>query len=555
MSNICKTRPGMTTGNTNANYINNNVKLEAVGTNTQPLSMFNSDGSVQGQKSRYAGTKSYVNNVDWNNENKNQINLGGENMKNENLWTTKGTFGSNAMPSGVGKAGDLPKQWSFVNGAGTAQTTTTQTTPVVNNSTTPTITQPVNQPVLSPSGADWGNAVNNNQQTQQTTMVNGQPVVDLAANAIAAIKKLAGSILEIVPHLNDEKFNELVKVYEFAGLKDEFLEMSGRKNSYLDRPLLTEALNEINMVFTENNNNNANLNNTLNNIVNVLNTTGSYDARNVYDFIDLAMRSGVIPQTIWNDPMRRNLAKVCNMAANYKRANSGVGETGADWGNRFNNNNMNNNQVQPVGTVRQINTSASYWPINGNISSGATTNFNNVNNNVQQVNTQNRVVPWYEQPQGQMINGGVVGASYVNNNVNMNNSSVVQPNSIAQWYQTPSNNTVQGNNGMIQPMNMSNNALGQYYSNNVQQVNTVNNGNKEWWQQYVVQNNGGSNGVMMYTSTQNNGNGYVGNSNNMIQGVQNVNNNVGSYNFHTPGSQVVQQTSVATTGRCPVYFN
>lgn len=327
-----------------------------VGTNSQPLSMFNSDGTIPGstvtETSRYAGTNAYVENKNWNVNTNTQ---GGNNMAG-NAWTIAGgvnsATGTNTTTGGAA--------WSFANTPSTTQATTVATpttaqATVVGGGVTPGMAQPTQTIATSPSGANWGTSTNPNPVVNT-----GNPVVagapDLAAAAVQAIKNLAGKISEIVPRLNDDEFNDLVKIYELAGLKDEFLQKSGRQNSYLDRALLTEALNEVNMVFTENNTKNANVNNALTNIVNMLNTTGQYDARNIYAFIDQAMSSGMIPQTIWQDPMRQHLARVCQMAANHKRGTApGMSASGANWGAGYN---ANTNATQGYGAWAGYNTNS-----------------------------------------------------------------------------------------------------------------------------------------------------------------------------------------------------
>ena len=301
MSNITKTRIGMTT----CDYIgNNNITYNTTTDSSNSLSMFNKDGSVSDTtKSKYAGNSCGA----WDEQNQNKS--GGSKMT---AWSTEN---GNPVTQNNGVVNSAPSlegtSWSFADDSNTSTTTAPATTTTQSN--------------LSPSGANWGDKV----LPQTPVSVGNAP--DLVANAVESIKNLAGKILDIVPNLNDDEFNNLVNIYELAGLKDEFLELSGRKNSYLDRALVTEALNEANMVFTENNTNNSNLNSTLTRMVQVLNSSGHYDARNVYDFLEKAMASGMIPQTVWNDPMRRNLARVCQMANNYKKHIGQYGSSGANW--------------------------------------------------------------------------------------------------------------------------------------------------------------------------------------------------------------------------------
>ena len=384
MSNITKTRIGMTT----CDYIgNSNITYDTTTNGSNSLSMFNKDGSVSDTtKSKYAGNNFST----WEEQNQNN-NLGGNNMT---AWSTENGNPVTQNNSMVNSAPSLEgTTWSFVDDGNTSTTTTPVATTTQSN--------------LSPSGANWGDKV------VPPVSVNAGNV-DLVANAVDSIKKLAGKILDIVPNLNDDEFNSLVAIYELAGLKDEFLELSGRKNSYLDRALVTEALNEANMVFTENNTNNSNLNSTLTRMVQVLNSSGHYDARNVYDFLEKAMSSGMIPQTVWNDPMRRNLARVCQMANNYKKHTGQYGSSGANWNRSNTINNVNNNGLtyQSNNMSNQVNTNNTDW---GAWVESPTTTQNNSCNSYAPVN-----IPYAGSP-----------TTTVSSNVNSN---------VAVWNQQNGNN-------------------------------------------------------------------------------------------------------------------
>ena len=421
MSNITKTRIGMTT----CDYIgNNNITYNTTTDGSNSLSMFNKDGSVSDTtKSKYAGNSCGA----WDEQNQNKS--GGSKMT---AWSTEN---GNPVTQNNGVVNSAPSlegtSWSFADDSNTSTTTTPVTTTTQSN--------------LSPSGANWGDKV----LPQTPVSVSNAP--DLVANAVESIKNLAGKILDIVPNLNDDEFNNLVNIYELAGLKDEFLELSGRKNSYLDRALVTEALNEANMVFTENNTNNSNLNSTLTRMVQVLNSSGHYDARNVYDFLEKAMASGMIPQTVWNDPMRRNLARVCQMANNYKKHTGQYGSSGANWNrSAVVNNNVNNNGLTyQTNMNNQVNTNNTDW---GAWVESPTTQNNNNCNSYAPVN-----IPYAGSPTTTVstnVNPGV--AVWNQQNGNSGNNTPAYGMNSAVMDQNPIASTGTGNNYNGTQVNMGN---------------------------------------------------------------------------------------------------
>lgn len=303
---------------------NGNVKY-GIGNGT---TLFNTDGSIPAATSRYKDNKGYINNDQWSGNM-----IGGKNMGNLGMWKMEGsTIG------GVVDTSQNAGQQNLVNGtqgvAG-AQNTSPLAQYMSGGQQTGTVT--VAQPGVQNNGdINWGDSVNIANQPNGSYVNPGQ--IDKVNPAKMAVKKLAGKLLKLSQELNDEEFNELVKLFDLADIKDDFVQRSGRQNSYLDRQLLVEALNQCHMVFLENNTKNANLQNQLQQMATTLNNTGIYDAANVYNFMLEAVGNSAIPMNIANDPARQHLARVIQMAVNYKNKGNNVG--GVNW----NQNNMNSNQ-------------------------------------------------------------------------------------------------------------------------------------------------------------------------------------------------------------------
>lgn len=199
---------------------------------------------------------------------------------------------------------------------------------------------------------------------------NGQ--IDKSGPAKEAIKKIAYRFLELVPRLNGEEFNELAKIFDFADIKDEFIQRSGRQDTYLDGNTAMQAINELNAVFIEGNQKSAEMSNQLNNISNELNC-GKYDASAIYSFIIAAIQSGAIPSTIQHDNTKQHINKVIKMALAYKNGGTQYGASGANWGNS--NNNNNNGWGSSGGTSGWGNSSG--WSSSSSNGWGSTTNSNN----------------------------------------------------------------------------------------------------------------------------------------------------------------------------------
>lgn len=281
-------------------------------------------GSLGNTKVSMAQNGSLFNTDGSKNEKAEVKNIGGNNMSN--MWTTTG--GQVGINNG-NNGGVTPQTgWQIGNDG------TTATNGQVQGFDTSTPTSGgfnVGGQATQNNGTtmgNWGDV----QPTQQVVTGNGQ--YDKVAAGKEAIKKLAGKLLTLVQTMNAEEFNEFVKIFDMADIKDEFLARSGRQDSYLDRQLLTEALNEANMVFTENNQKNINLTNQLSGMANTLNNTGAYDAGNVYRFLIDCVNAGAIPASIANDPMRQHLNRVIGMAMNFRNNGgvSGIGASGANWG-------------------------------------------------------------------------------------------------------------------------------------------------------------------------------------------------------------------------------
>lgn len=298
----------------------------------------------------------------------------------------------------------------------------------------------------SPSGAVWGDA-----PTAQT-IVNQNGQYDKVAAGKEAIKKLAGKLLSLANNLNDEEFNEFVKIFDMADIKDEFLARSGRQNSYLDRQLLTEALNEANMVFVENNQKNNTLSGQLASMATTLNNTGAYDAGNVYKFIIDCINAGAIPSTVANDPMRQHLNRVISMAINFRNNGgiTGVSSSGAKWGTA--NNQANTwvaTQTAGWGQTNMSNTwGATNWNT-GNTQSYGGNAWGNAN-----VNTSS----WAATPNNDWVSGPTQQGQATWGNTQMNNGGNVWGNTQSagaapvQSYSTRVNTggNMQPNGGMYQ---------------------------------------------------------------------------------------------------------
>lgn len=299
MSNVIFGGQGIHSAGSNINKGNlGNMQMSAGG-----QSLFNMDGSN-------------------NNNNSSNTQQGGNNSMGLGMWNTTGTQGTTVQNQGVQNNNTTaPGGWQV---DGQVNVNNTGVQPGFD-----TVNLNGQAGNVGASGVKWGNQV-----FAQNNVANGTCQYDVVAAAKEAVKNLGAKLLAMVPNLNNEEFNEMVKLFDLVGAKDEFLQMSGRKDSYLDRQLLTEAINELNTTFIENNQKNAELTNTLNSIAQVLNNTGAYDAGNVYKFINNAILAGAIPAAIKNDPGRSNLVKVVNMALAYKNNGgaSGIGASGVNWG-------------------------------------------------------------------------------------------------------------------------------------------------------------------------------------------------------------------------------
>ena len=186
-------------------------------------------------------------------------------------------------------------------------------------------------------------------------------------------------------------------------------------------------------------------------MVQVLNSSGHYDARNVYDFLEKAMASGMIPQTVWNDPMRRNLARVCQMANNYKKHTGQYGSSGANWNrSAVVNNNVNNNGLTyQTNMNNQVNTNNTDW---GAWVESPTTQNNNNCNSYAPVN-----IPYAGSPTTTVstnVNPGV--AVWNQQNGNSGNNTPAYGMNSAVMDQNPIASTGTGNNYNGTQVNMGN---------------------------------------------------------------------------------------------------
>lgn len=342
-----------TNNNNNLNGNSNNNMLFGA-----PGSLFNLDGSKPGttNENKTGGTKMGNLTGAWTKDNGSNTTYDSKNP-NATDWSMSNTQTSNSNTTTTGSGFQV---------AGSAFSGNTNATQTKN---------------ISPSGANWGDTA------PVTNQFTGSGSYDKSGIAIQAIKDLAGKLMSITNSLNTEEFNTFVKIFDFAGLKDEFLARSGRRDSYLDRDLLIQAINEANMVFNENNQKNQNIINTLQNIGNTLDTTGVYDAANIYKFVIDCVNSGAIPASVANDNMRQNLNRVIRMALAYQNnGNGGVSPSGANWGTNNTNsysdttnwggawssgNNNNNNGPNSSGINWGMNSGNNYnqtinWPSAGN---------------------------------------------------------------------------------------------------------------------------------------------------------------------------------------------
>lgn len=352
----------------------------------------------------------------------------------------------------------------------------------------------------SASGANWGTAsapVNNT--------VNGN--FDKSGPAKEAIKKLAGRLLEIVPKLSQDEFNELAKIYDFAEIKDEFIQRSGRQDTYLDPNTASQAANELNAVFLENNQKSADLGNSLNNIINSLNT-GNCDQSAIYNFILSAVDMGAIPSTIQNDASKSHISKVVKMALNYRNGGTSYGASGANWGGNQQAQNNNFGSFGGWGTTSNNNQNNNFggWGSSSGRSYGGNGNSWGGNNNNQGTgwnNNNNRnssMSAWFDTPA---------------QNNNNNNSSPWSNNNGNAWNNNNNNNAWNNNNNGNGGWNNNNNNSSPWSNNNGNVWNNNNSGNGGWnnnnngspWSNNVGNNNNGNNGAPWMT------NKYVGNDN------------------------------------------
>lgn len=385
MSNVVMTAKGTSSIPNHygfGSFGNTNISMAQSG------SLFNTDGS----KNEKAEVK----------------NIGGNNMSN--MWTTTG--GQTGVNHQVGN--NVTPQTGWQIGTDTAAPNQVQGF----DTTTPTGYNVGGQATANNGTVgNWGDA----QPTQQVVVNNGQ--YDKVAAGKEAIKKLAGKLLTLVQTMNAEEFNEFVKIFDMADIKDEFLARSGRQDSYLDRQLLTEALNEANMVFTENNQKNINLTNQLSGMANTLNNTGVYDAGNVYRFLIDCVNAGAIPASIANDPMRQHLNRVIGMAMNFRNNGgvSGIGASGANWGTA---------QAQANSWI--VTATAGWGQNNATQSWGGTTNWN-TNTNTQSYggnvwgNTNVNTSSWASTANNDWVSGPTQQGQATWGNTQMNNQVWGQP--------------------------------------------------------------------------------------------------------------------------------
>lgn len=387
---------------------------------------------------------------------------GGNNMNNTQMkgWGT--TVASGAVNASNNTASNTQAP-GWTNVGGNSQVST------ANNGTTTTFT------TNSASGANWGTGGAN------TTIANGNQAFDKSAPAKEAIKKLAGRLLEIVPKLSNEEFNELAKIYDFADIKDEFIQRSGRQDTYLDNNTAAQAINELNAVFLENNQRSADMNSQLQNIANNVNQ-GQCDPTAIYNFVLNAINAGAIPAMIQQDGSKSHINKVIKMALAFKNGGTQYGMSGANWGGS---NNMNNSSGWgSFGT----NNNNNGWSSNNNGGGWLSTPTNNNNNN-------NSTGGWGAATMfnSNNNNGGMNnswGGNNWNNNTNNGGSTLL--------WSTGGNNNNSNNGGW-----MNNNGGGNTWGTNNNWMSTGNSGVASPWANNNNNNNGGNNSPWMNSSSNN----------------------------------------------------
>lgn len=361
--------------------------------NGNGTTLFNTDGSIPPATSRYKDNKGFINNDQWSGNNQ-----GGKNMANLGMWKVEGTGSVGTVVDTNATQGQQP----LLGGTQQAGSTTSPLAQYMSGSQPTNTVMPNVQTGTTNPNVNWGDSVNIANQAN-TYVAPGQ--IDKVNPAKVAIGKLAGKLLKLSQELNDEEFNELVKIFDLADLKDDFVQRSGRQNSYLDRQLLVEALNQCNMVFSENTTKNANLQNQLQQMATTLNNTGVYDAANVYNFMLEAVTSSAIPMNIGNDPARQHLARVIQMAVNYKNKGNNVG--GINWNTQ--NNNSNNGFGLWGGTQ---NNQGGLWNTGSNMMGGSIWNTGSQQNNQGGLN--NMFSNWNTQPVNNQVNTGDAWANSLN---------------------------------------------------------------------------------------------------------------------------------------------
>lgn len=284
-----------------------------------------------------------------NNNNNSNNNMGGNTMNNWagfNFEAVSMTSNNTTQNQGA----TIAAGWDSILGP-TAGSTTTPIQGV--NTGSNTVGTNFIQPVKTTSTVGNMNTQNNvvvpnwnEAPSAVNTMGSNGIEIDKATPAKKAIGNIAYRLVELARNLNTEEFNELVKIFDFAGLKDEFVAKTGRQDTYLDMELAIQSVNELVAVMNEGAQRTNEQQQNLQNIINGLNG-GQYDPNVIYQFIINGVNTGMIPNTIANDISKNHLVKVINMALSSR--NGQVSTSGANWGGYINQNN-NNNSFGTFGT-------------------------------------------------------------------------------------------------------------------------------------------------------------------------------------------------------------
>ena len=423
-----------------------NVCLASRGLVDIAKSFTNTTGMKFKESEIWGNPESLFNYNGTNNQNNNNIKTGGIEMATAK-WNVENNLNGGVQPiptTGVqtGAANNIANLWTAATMAGnrTAVGGNMGTTQV--QQVQPTVGVMGQTQSASGLAPGWSAVGTTGTTVVNNGMVNTATVpASKAEVAKEAVKKLAGKLLELSRTLNPEEFNELVKLFDLADIKDEFVSKSGRQDIYLGRELLTNAINEMATVLNETEQKNATVANKLNQIVTVFNTSGDYDAANIYNLVLESIKTGAIPADIQKDPNKKSLNRVCQMAINFVSGgnNSSVqwgssAATGVNWGTN-NQVGWGNNTQQGWGNNQSQGWGASNWNTNQSQGWGGNTSW--TNNNQQQTG-------WGSTNWG--LNNNQQSGWVNNNPIQTSSNWVTMPSGNQSQVQTNPVNTNWGNN-------------------------------------------------------------------------------------------------------------